>query len=48
VKLAITMDDMLLFRGVPVPKNYSCRDIARAMTRALTRHGATDAYARPR
>ena len=34
VKLAITMDDMLLFRGVPVPKNYSCLGIARAMTQA--------------
>jgi hypothetical protein len=31
VKLAITMDDMLLFRGVPVPKNYSCLGIARAL-----------------
>ena len=35
VKLAITMDDMLLFRGVPVPKNYSCRGIARARQHAL-------------
>ena len=23
VKLAITMDDMLMWRGVPVPKNYT-------------------------
>lgn len=45
VKLAITMDDMLLFRGVPVPKNYSSLGIARAMTQALKRHGATDTYA---
>jgi hypothetical protein len=45
VKLAITMDDMLLFRGVPVPKNYSSLGIARAMMQALTRHGATDTYA---
>lgn len=45
VKLAITMDDMLLWRGVPVPKNYTSLSIARAMTQALTRHGATDVYA---
>ena len=45
VKLAITMDDMLLFRGVPMPKNYSSLAIARAMTDALTRHRATDVYA---
>lgn len=45
VKLAITMDDMLLWRGVPVPKNYSSLGIARSMTQALTRHGARDVYA---
>ena len=45
VKVAITMDDMLMWRGVPVPKNYSSLGIARAMTSALTHHGATDVYA---
>ena len=45
VKVAITMDDMLLWRGVPVPKNYSSLGIARAMTQALTRHRATDVFA---
>jgi peptidoglycan/xylan/chitin deacetylase (PgdA/CDA1 family) len=39
------MDDMLLFRGVPMPKNYSSLGIARKMTDALTRHGASDVYA---
>ena len=45
VKLAITMDDLLLFRGVPMPKNYSSLGIARAMTSALTQHGASDVFA---
>ena len=45
VKLAITMDDMLLWRGVPVPKNYSSLGIAKSMTQALQHHGATDVYA---
>ncbi len=45
VKLAITMDDMLMWRGVPVPRNYSSLGIARSMTQALKHHGATDVYA---
>lgn len=45
VKLAVTMDDMLLFRGVPVPKGYTCFGIATAMTQALKSHGVTDTYA---
>lgn len=45
VKLAITMDDMLLWRGVPVPKNYTSLGIARAMTQALVRHRASDVFA---
>ena len=45
VKVAISMDDMLMWRGSPVPKNYSSHSIARAMTQALTHHGATDVYA---
>ena len=46
VKLAITMDDMLLFRGgVPMPKSHTSLGIARAMTQALKRHGARDVYA---
>lgn len=45
VKLAITMDDMLLWRGVPVPKGYSCLGIAQKMTAALKRHHAPPAYA---
>ena len=45
VKLAITMDDMLLWRGVPVPKNYTSLGIARAMTQALARHRASDVFA---
>ena len=45
VKLAITMDDMLLFRGTPMPNNYSSLGIARNMTAALERHGASDIYA---
>ena len=45
VKLAITMDDMLLWRGVPVPKNYTSLGITRAMTQALARHRATDTFA---
>src|SRR5258706_204393 len=36
---------MLMWRGVPVPQNYSSLGIARAMTAALTHHGATDVYA---
>ena len=34
VKLAITMDDMLLFRGVPMPKTHTSLGIARAMNSA--------------
>lgn len=45
VKLAITMDDMLMWRGLPVPKGYSPLGIAQSMTQALERHGATDVYA---
>ena len=46
VKLAITMDDMLLFRdGVPMPKGHSSLGIARSMTQALKRHRAADVYA---
>jgi peptidoglycan/xylan/chitin deacetylase (PgdA/CDA1 family) len=45
VKLAITMDDMLLFRGVPMPKGYSSVAIASAMTQALEHHGAKGVYA---
>ena len=30
VKVAITMDDMLMWRGVPVPQNYSALGIASA------------------
>jgi peptidoglycan/xylan/chitin deacetylase (PgdA/CDA1 family) len=45
VKLAVTMDDMLLFRGVPMPKGYSSPAIAQSMTRALERHGASGVYA---
>lgn len=45
VKLAITMDDMLMWREAPVPKHYSPLGIARAMTQALTRHRARDVYA---
>ena len=45
VKLAITMDDMLMWRGVPVPKNYSSLGIAKSMTAALMHHRARDVYA---
>ena len=46
VRLAVTMDDMLLFRdGVPMPKGHSSLGIARSMTQALKRHRATDVYA---
>lgn len=45
VKLAITMDDMLMWRGLPVPKGYSALGIAQSMTQALERHRATDVYA---
>ena len=46
MKLAITMDDMLLFRaGVPMPESHSSPGIARAMTQALKRHGASAVYA---
>jgi len=45
VKLAITMDDMLMWRGLPVPKGYSALGIAQSMTKALEEHRATDVYA---
>jgi peptidoglycan/xylan/chitin deacetylase (PgdA/CDA1 family) len=45
VKLAITMDDMLLFRGVPMPRGYSSLAIAQAMTAALRRHRVPGVYA---
>lgn len=46
VRLAVTMDDMLLFRdGVPMPKGHSSLGIARSMTQALKRHRATDVFA---
>jgi hypothetical protein len=34
VKLAITMDDLLLWRGTPAPKNHSSLGIGRTMTHA--------------
>lgn len=45
VKLAITMDDMLLFRGVPMPPGHSSLGIAQSMTAALKRHAAPGVYA---
>jgi len=45
VKLAITMDDMLMWRGLPVPKGYTPLGIAQSMTKALEHHDATDVYA---
>ena len=45
VKLAITMDDMLLWRGIPAHETHTSLGIAQAMTAALERHAATDVYA---
>lgn len=45
VKLAITMDDLLLFRGVPMPPGHSSPAIAKSMTAALQRHHARGVYA---
>ena len=45
VKLAITMDDMLLFRGVPMPPGHSSLAIAQSMTTALKRHHVPGVYA---
>jgi peptidoglycan/xylan/chitin deacetylase (PgdA/CDA1 family) len=45
LKLAITMDDMLLFRlGTPLPPRYSSLGIARAMTAALGAHAGVYAF----
>ena len=45
VKMAITFDDMLMWRGTPMPKQYSCLSIARKMTDALSHHHAAQVYA---
>ncbi len=45
VKLAITMDDMLMWRGLPVPAGYTPLGIAQSMTQALQHHGVRDVYA---
>lgn len=45
VKLAVTIDDMLLFRGSPMPPGYDLMRTARAFTSALNSHKARDIFA---
>jgi len=45
VKLAITMDDLLLFRGAPYPPRYTPMGIVQSMTEALASHRVGGAYA---
>jgi peptidoglycan/xylan/chitin deacetylase (PgdA/CDA1 family) len=45
VKMAITIDDMLLFRGVPTPPRYTPFGNARAISSALKSYGVRDVYA---
>lgn len=45
VKVAVTVDDMLLFRGSPLPPGYDLMGNARAFTRALAGHGVAGVYA---
>ncbi|WPB96017.1 polysaccharide deacetylase family protein [Streptomyces malaysiensis] len=45
VKVAVTVDDLLLWDGVPLPAGSSPVDITRSMARTLTEHGVPSTYA---
>lgn len=45
LKMAITIDDLLLFRGVPMPPKYSALGNARAIAKGLQSYGAKNVYA---
>jgi peptidoglycan/xylan/chitin deacetylase (PgdA/CDA1 family) len=45
VKIAITFDDLLLFRGAPMPPGYTSIDTARTFTRVLEAYSAKGIYA---
>lgn len=45
VRIAITMDDLLLWRNMPMAPGYTLMGITRAMTAALARHEIKGAYA---
>ena len=45
VRIAVTIDDMLLFRGVPMPPRYTPQGNARAIAAALKSYGVADVYA---
>lgn len=44
IRLAITVDDMLLFRGVPYAPGYSALGNARTFTDVFRRHGVAGVY----
>ena len=45
LKLALSMDELFLWRGTPMASGYSALGIARAMTTALARHRVRGTYA---
>lgn len=45
IKLAITVDDLFLWRGTPMPEGYDASGIAKAIRVALARHRVSDVYA---
>jgi peptidoglycan/xylan/chitin deacetylase (PgdA/CDA1 family) len=45
VKMAITVDDLFLFHGSPMPRGYDSHITARGLTKAFKSHGAKGVYA---
>ncbi len=45
VKMAITVDDLFLFHGSPMPQGYDSHITARGLTKAFKSHGAKGVYA---
>jgi peptidoglycan/xylan/chitin deacetylase (PgdA/CDA1 family) len=45
VKVAITFDDILLFRGSPLPQGYDLMSNVRAFSRSLANHRVVNVYA---
>jgi peptidoglycan/xylan/chitin deacetylase (PgdA/CDA1 family) len=45
LKLALSMDELFLWRGTPMASGYSALGIAQAMTAALTKHRVRGTYA---
>jgi peptidoglycan/xylan/chitin deacetylase (PgdA/CDA1 family) len=44
IKLAVTVDDLFLWKGIPWPSGYSPSTVVPAMTAAFSRHGLKHVY----